>query len=114
MDGIPWELDEMLMSQPGTPRPPATPTVGGSSRRLKGVPRSASSDAGSTHTMERGMLPPLLKLHGRKYAASLTSLLRRRESSDETRSMDVVPETSTSSLGRGARLKRFVKGLFKT
>jgi len=36
-----------------------------------------------------------------------------RESSDETRSMD-VPETDTSSLGRGARFKRFFKDLFKS
>ena len=63
--------------------------------------------------MGHGVLPPLPKLHGRKYAASLTSLLRRRESYDETRSADAAPETDTSSLGRRARFKRFVKGILK-
>ena len=59
--------------------------------------------------MEHGVLPP----PGRKYAASLPSLLRMRESYDEARSVEVAPETGTSSLGRRARFKRFVKGLFK-
>jgi len=105
MDGILWESDET--SQPGTPR---TPTLGSSSRSLKGIiPRGTSGDTRSTHTMEHGVLP----LSGRKYAASLSSLLLMREPSDEARSLDVAPETGTSSLGRRARFKGFVKGLFK-
>ena len=109
VDGIPLELDEL--SRPGTPRTPTTPTFGnGTSRRSKTVPRGTSGDGGSTYVTEHGALPPP-KLHGRKYAASLTSLLRRRESSDETRSVDAI--TETSSLGRRARFKRFVKSVFK-
>ena len=61
--------------------------------------------------MEHGELSPPPKLQGRRYAASLTSLLRRRESSDETRSVYAI--TETSSLGRRARFKRFVKDVFK-
>lgn len=113
VDGIPLELDEM--SQPGTPPPLPTSTLGStSSRLLKTIaPRRTSSDGRSTHTMEQGMplTPP--KLHGRKYAASFSSLLRKRESSEETTSVSAAPESETSSLGRRARFKRFVKDIFK-
>lgn len=112
MDGIPWELDEL--PQPGTPRMSVNPGLGGStSRRLKTVPQRTSSDDKSIHTTEHGVLPPPLKLHGRKYAASLTSLLRRRKSSDETRSVDAVLETNTSNFSRRARFKQFIKSIFK-
>jgi hypothetical protein len=115
VDGIPLELDEMV-SQPGTPPPPATPTLGSSSSRLLRtiVARKTSSDGRSTHTMEQGTLPAPPKLHGRKYTASLNSLLRKRESSEETSFASAVPESETSSLGRRARFKRFVKDIFKT
>jgi len=112
MDGIPWELDEM--SQPGTPGMPVTPAPGGNSPRLKAtIPRRISSGGRSTYTTEHDVLPSLPKLHGRKYAASLTSLPWRRESPDETCPVDAVPETDASSLGRRARFKRFVKGILK-
>lgn len=61
---------------------------------------------------EQGMLTPP-KLHRRKYAASLTSLLRKRESSDETRSTGIASESETSSVGRRARFKQFWKDIFK-
>lgn len=110
VDGIPSELDEL--SRPVTPRIPASPILeDGSSRRSKIIPWRTSSDDRSTHVTEHGALTPPPKLHGRKYAASLTSLLRKRESSDETRSVDAI--TETSSLGRRARFKRFVKSVFR-
>jgi len=111
MDGTPWELDEM--SQPGTP---TTPTPGSSSSRLlkTETPRGTSSDVRSIHTIQQSVLPPPPpKTYGRKYAASLSSLLRGRESSEETRSVSAAPESETSSLGRRARFKRFVKDVFK-
>jgi hypothetical protein len=115
MDETLLELDEM--SQLETPPPPATPTFGSNSSRLLStiIPRRASGDGRSTHTIEQeqGVLLPPPKLHGRKYAASLNSLLRKRESSDETRSLCVVPDSETSSLGRRARFKRFFKDVFK-
>lgn len=113
MDGTPWELDEL----PRTiiPKPPTIPGFGGRFRGLEGIipPRGTSGDVGPTQATERGVLPSPKKLHRREYATSLTSLLRRRESSDETRSMDATPEADTLSLGRRARFKRFVKGIFK-
>lgn len=115
MDETLLELDEI--SQLGMPPSPATLTPeSGSSRLLNAIiPRRTSGDGRSTHTMEQeqGVLPPPPKLHGRKYAASLTSLLRKRESSDEARSACAVPENETSSLGRRARFKRFLKDVFK-
>ena len=110
MDGTPEEMDDEL-SQPGTPGIPPVPTLGGSLWRSQdsGI---LPNDTMPTHTTEHGVLPPPPKPHGRKYAASLTSLLWRRESSDETRSTGVAPGVDTSSLGRRARFKRYVKGLF--
>ena len=109
------ELDEV--SQLGTPPPPVTPTLGSSNSRLLNTiaSRRTSGDDRSTYTMEQeqGMLPPPPKSHGWKYAASLTSLLRKRETSDETHSMSAVPESETSSLGRRARFKLFLKGAFR-
>lgn len=115
VDGIPWESDEEdEPPKTGTPRMPASPTPGGSaSRFLKAVPRGTSGDGRPASTTEHGVLPPSLKLHGRKYAASLTSLLRKRESSDETRSVDAAPEAETSSLGRRVWFKRIVQKIFR-
>ena len=62
--------------------------------------------------LEHGVLPPPPKQPGRSYTASLTSLWRR-ESSDEAHSVDIAPGTDTSTLGRRARFKQFVKGIFK-
>lgn len=115
MDETLLELDEA--SQLGTPPSPETPTSGSSSPRLLNTTtlRRASGDGGSTHTMgqEQGVLSPPPKLHGRKYAASLTSLLRKRESSDDAGSACAVPENESPSLGRRARFKRFLKDAFK-
>lgn len=117
MDETLLELDEI--SQLGTPPPPATPTFGSSSSRLLNtiIPRRTSSDDGSTHThtieQEQDVLLPPSRLHGRKYTASLSSFLRKREPSDDAYSVCVVPESETSGLGRRARFKRFLKDVFK-
>ena len=110
MDGTPEEMDDEL-SQPGTPGIPPTPTLGSSSWHLQDS-GTLPNDTRQTRTTEHGVLPSPPKLHGRKYAASLTSLLWRRESSEETRSMGVASGSDMSSPGRRVRFKRFVKGLF--
>lgn len=110
MGGIPWETDEV--SEPGTPLPPATPTVASTSSQLleATIPR-VSSDS-TAHMMEQGVLPPTPKLRGLKYAASLTSLLRRWEPPEETPPASAVSESGALGSGRRARFKRFVKDIF--
>ena len=63
--------------------------------------------------MEQGTFPPSPKLQGRKYAASLSSLLRKRDPPEGTPSVSAVSESETLSLGKRARFKRFVKDIFK-
>lgn len=113
MDETLLELDEVSQLETS----PVSPAFGSSSSRLLNtiIPRRTSGDSRSTYALmerEQGVLPPP-KLHGRKYAASLTSLLRKRESSDETRSVCAVPEIETLTLGRRARFKQFLKDVFK-
>lgn len=114
MDSVLMELDEM--SPPGTPELPATPDSASSSSRLPMaiVPRNISTDGGSNNMMDQGVLPPT-KPRERKYSSSLASILRKRVISDETCSAGTASEseTSSSSLGRRARFKRFFKDILK-